>query len=79
MPASDDDNDVEGQFDAWELDNFGTLDHTASGDADDGGLDNLVENMIGSDPLNARPRWRRCLRRCRSGDDRCFGAVLVLW
>ena len=74
-PAPDDDDDVEGQSDAWELDNFGTLDHTASCDADDGGLDNLAENMIGSDPLNARHRWRRC----RSGDDRCFGSLVVLW
>lgn len=44
------DSDNDGLPDAWELENFGNLSATASGDADGDGLSNLAEFLFGSDP-----------------------------
>ena len=38
--------------DLWELENFGNLDHNGSGDADNDGITNLIEQDYGTDPLN---------------------------
>lgn len=55
--TADDDND--GMPDAWELAYFGSLSHTANGDADGDGVSNLNEYLEGTDPTDKnslRPR-----------------------
>jgi hypothetical protein len=47
------DSDADGLPDAWETENFGNLNQTASGDPDNDGLTNAQEFTNGTDPNNA--------------------------
>jgi hypothetical protein len=46
------DSDGDGLPDAWELEHFGSLAQTASGDPDGDGFTNEQEYLAGTDPLN---------------------------
>ncbi|KAF0093100.1 MAG: alpha-1 2-mannosidase [Puniceicoccaceae bacterium 5H] len=47
------DSDGDGLEDAWEMDQFGSLDYTAENDVDGDGLTNLQEQKIGTDAMLA--------------------------
>jgi len=47
------DSDNDGLWDAWEMDNFGNLAQTGSGDPDGDGLTNAQEFTLGTDPNKA--------------------------
>ena len=50
MPSTDADND--GMLDSWEIEYFGNLVQTASGDYDGDGVTNLAEYTAGTDPTD---------------------------
>ena len=51
--ASATDSDNDGLLDAWEIDHFGDLSHTADGDDDGDGTTNQAEYIAGTDPADA--------------------------
>ncbi len=50
------DSDGDGLADAYELDVFGNLDESGGGDFDGDGVNNLIEQALGSDPESADPK-----------------------
>ena len=49
--CSIEDSDCDGMSDAWEIDNFGDLSRDGTGDFDEDGISDLMEFLLGSNPL----------------------------
>jgi alpha-tubulin suppressor-like RCC1 family protein len=49
------DTDGDGMIDSWEMQYFGNLSHSGSGDSDGDGLTDMQEFSLGSNPMQANP------------------------